>query len=78
MASLNSSVSNGSDEIAPYRELAAAVLKLALDDARRGSPVQRAMARGWLLRSEAMAFWCAVAGVDVGRVRGTLLAIKRT
>ena len=61
--------------MAGYRAVACAVIERAVTDAlsRYCSTQQSAVARAWLRHSEDLAFWCAIAGLDVERVRRVAL-----
>jgi 5-methylcytosine-specific restriction endonuclease McrA len=56
--------------IAPERQLAAAVIRQAVNDAHAGHAVHRRQAAAWLMSpSSGLAWWCHIAGLDVEAIR---------
>ena len=56
-------------------KLAAAVIKLAVEDVKRGTPA----ARLWFeLPGTGLAFWCDVLGIDAESVRSHALGVAMT
>lgn len=56
--------------IAAERQLAAAVIRQAVDDAQAAHPVRRRQAAAWLTSpTSGLAWWCHIAGLDVEAIR---------
>src|SRR6202044_3080319 len=64
------------EDLLPYRKLYAAVILLAVKDAKHGGYASRTIAAHWLLASDLSALMLEACGLDVAKFRRRLLTFS--